>query len=190
MKKLFLVFLCFAYLSPVFSTEAGDEKSKPIKNGLAKFSSDFLIQVASLQEDGLSKPFNSGGLLVLLSIPLTQLGKNFWLHGQVGTGVNYLGLTINQPDTAFSRLSFPFPVLLRLLKAMNRSITGEVFGGVIYRPFFYDSRDNTSGGFQSVKEGVLKPEVGFGFRFFLSPNVRLNTRASFFYLACGIEWLL
>lgn len=190
MKKACVLFLCLLCLTPIFSDELDEDENPTPPKGLSKYSLDFLLHVASLQEDGFSKPFASGGLLLLLSVPITRPGKNLSLHGQLGAGINYLSLSITQPDTSFTRLTFPFPVLLRLLKAMNHSITGEVFAGFIYRPFFYDSRPNTSGGFQSITEGILKPEVGFGLRIFLSPSLRLNIRASYFYLASGIEWIL
>lgn len=190
MKKICIFLIAFACLNPIFSNESDDDSPPLPTTGLSQYSADLLFQVASLQEDDLSKPFGSVGLLALLSVPLTRVAKNLWLHGQAGVGVNYLKLSLNQPEITFTRLSFPFPILLRLLKAMNRSLTGEVFAGFIYRPFFYDSRPNTSGGFQPVPEGILKPEVGFGMRFLLSPTVRLHVRASFFYLASGIEFIL
>jgi len=159
-------------------------------SALSRTTLSALAQTPALREDLFNRRFQSFGPLFSLSFLLTQLGKRTYLHGETGLGVIYSQLQLSNPNTEFTHLEFPLPVLLRLMHALSSRVTGEVFAGAWVRPFFYDSRDNTSGGFQTLKEGWILPDAGLGLRVYLTPSSRLRTRASYLYFSLGLEFLL
>lgn len=157
--------------------------------GLAKLSISTLMHTVSFREDLFNRSFGTWGTLFLASIPLTRLAKSAWLHGELGLGVSYVKASLIQPVTTFTHLEFPIPITLRLLFALSRKVTGEIFAGALYRPLYYESRPNTSGGFQSFENEKFIPEGGVGFRFPFSSSLRGRIRISYSYLAGGLEFI-
>lgn len=159
-------------------------------SGLARTSMTVQVQTPAIREDLFNRRFQSFGPLFSISFPITQLDKRTYLHGEAGLGLTYSKLELSNPNTEFAHLEFPIPVLLRLMHALGSRITGEIFAGAWLRPFFYDSRDNTSGGFQTLKEDWILADAGLGLRVFLAPSTRLRFRASYLSLSLGLEFLL
>ena len=178
-------------LSPLSSKpQESEEKESSSKTGLSRYSLTILVQTISFNQTTFYRSFKSFGGQLLLSIPITQWASNSWISVETGPGALYSQISLPQPSTEFSRTQFSIPVLLKASKALSRSWTGEIFLGLIYQPYLYDSRDNTSGGFQKNEDEILQPEGGVGLRLFLNPNLRLKIRASYFYLGSGLEILL
>jgi hypothetical protein len=178
-------------LSPHASkSQALEEKNSSPKTGLSRYSLSILVQTISFNQTTFYRSFKSFGGQLLVSIPVTQWASNSWISVETGPGALYSQISLPQPSTEFSRTQFSIPVLLKASKALSRSWTAEIFLGVIYQPYLYDSRDNTSGGFQKNEDEILQPEGGVGLRLFLNPSVRLKIRASYFYLGSGLEILL
>ena len=171
-------------------SEEDSEQKTSSHSGLASSSLSILAYTAALDEDDFNRPFKSLGSFFLISLPLTRIAKPFWLHLEGGLGLTYAKVVLAQPDTGFSRLEFPIPLTLRGLWSVSRVLTLDFFGGINYRPLFYDSRDNTSGGFQAFSENQFKIDGGLGFRFRLSPTSRLRLRASYSYIGAGVEFIL
>lgn len=174
---------------PLKPQEAEETESSP-KTGLSRYSLAVLVQTVAFNQTTFYRSFKSLGGQFLLAIPITQWASNSWISVETGPGALYSQISLPQPSAEFSRIQFSVPVLLKASKALSRSWTGELFLGLIYQPYFYDSRDNTNGGFQKNEENALQPEGGLGFRLFLSPNLRLKIRASYFYFGSGLEILL
>jgi len=182
-------------LSSLSSEKSSEEEKERIRlarieSQLSKTSMSFLLNTAAFHQDTFNRPFGSFGNLFLLSIPVTQLSSTVWLQAEVGLGLTFSKVTLSQPDTSFTHLEFPFPFTVRLLFPFSHKVFGDVFGGIIYRPVFYDSRESSNGGFQTFEEGTIKPELGVGVGFFLTRSLRLRLRASYFYLAAGLELIL
>lgn len=188
-KTQFFLLLCWANLV-LCAAEAGETAPEKKPSGLAKPSLSALIFTPSLETDIFNRAFSTAGFLALFSLPITQLAKSAWLHAETGMGLSYSRVELPQPNTRFSRLEFPVPFSVRLLKAFNKTVTGELLAGVLYRPFFYDSRESTNGGFQAMESGQWRLEGGVGLRFQLSPTLRLRIRATQSFIASGIEWIL
>jgi len=158
-------------------------------SGLAKLSLSALLHTPSFRQDLFNKPFGSGGALVLVSIPITRLAKSAWIHFETGAGLTYASVSISQPETRFTHLEFPIPLTVRFLFALSRKLTGELLAGVLYRPFFYESRPNTSGGFQSFENEKFTGEGGVGLRFPFSPTLRGRLRLTYSFVAGGLEFI-
>ncbi len=157
--------------------------------GLAKWSLSTLIHTASLRQDLFNKPFQSAGTFILVSIPITRIAKSAWIHSELGIGLSYAKVTLTQPDTTFTHLEFPIPLTVRLMFALSRKLTGELLAGVLYRPLYYESRTNTSGGFQSFSENPFTFEGGLGVRFPFSSSLRGRLRLTYSYIAGGLEFI-
>lgn len=184
-------FLLFCWTNIVLcSAEVVEAEPEKKPSGLAKPSLSTLVFTPSLETDTFNRAFSTAGLLALFSLPVTQLAKSAWLHAEMGIGTSYSRVELPQPNTRFSRLEFPIPFSVRLLKAFNKTVTGELLAGILYRPFFYDSRDSTNGGFQSMESDQWRLEGGVGLRFQLSPALRLRVRTTRSFLATGLEWIL
>lgn len=198
MKKSILLF-CGVGL--FFSSLSGGEPLRVKKRSRSQISSsrpsafsrtsfNVHVQTPAIREDLFNRRFQSFGPLFSVSFPVTQLDKRTYLHGEAGLGVTYSKLQLSNPNTEFTHLEFPIPVWLRLMHALGSRVTGEVFAGVWARPFFYDSRDNTSGGFQTLKEDWILVDAGLGLRIYLAPSSRLRIRASYLAVSLGLEFLL
>ncbi|NBV49880.1 hypothetical protein EBR78_01525 [bacterium] len=184
-------FLMFCGVNMVLcSARAVEAEPEKKPSGLAKPALSALVFTPSLETDTFNRAFSTAGFLALFSLPITQLAKSAWLHAETGMGISYSRVELPQPNTQFSRLEFPVPFSVRLLKAFNKTVSGELLAGVLYRPFFYDSRESTNGGFQSMESGQWRLEGGVGLRFQLSPALRLRVRATRSFLASGVEFLL
>jgi len=198
MQKLIgLFFVVGIFYSPLLKAKTlrlknptPEETISTRPSGLSRTSLSVLAQTPAIREDLFNRRFRSFGPMISLSFPLTRLGKRTYLHGEAGLGLTYSKLQLTNPNTEFTHLEFPLPVLLRLMHAFSSRVTGEVFAGAWFRPFFYDSRDNTSGGFQTLKESWILPDAGLGLRVYLAPSSRIRIRASYLYLSLGIEFLL
>jgi len=198
MQKLIGFFLVLGiFYSPLskaktlrLKNQTPEENISARPSGLSRTTLSILTQTPALREDLFNRRFQSFGPVISLSFPLTQLDKRTFLHGETGLGVIYSKLQLSNPNTEFAHLEFHFPVLLRLMHALSSRVTGEFFAGAWFRPFFYDSRDNTSGGFQTLKESWILPDAGLGLRVFLAPSTRLRFRGSYLYFSLGLELLL
>lgn len=198
MRKLIGLFLVLGlFCSPLskaktlrLKNQTPEENTSARPSGLSRTTLSVLAQTPAIREDLFNRRFQSLGPVFSLSFPLTRLDKRTFLHGEMGLGVIYSKLQLSNPNTEFTHLEFPLPVLLRLMHALSSRITGEVFAGAWLRPFFYDSRDNTSGGFQTLKEDWILPDAGLGLRVYLAPSSRLRIRASYVYFSLGLEFLL
>lgn len=187
---LVLSFSAFGKVNPPPEEEKERIRIARLESQLSKSSLSFLLNTAAFHQDTFNQPFGSFGNLFLVSIPLTQLVDTVWLQAEGGVGLTFSKVTLSQPNTSFTHLEFPFPVTARLVFAFSRKVFGDLFGGLIYRPFFYDSRDSSNGGFQALEEGKIKPEIGIGLGFFLTRSLRMRLRASYFSVGAGLELLL
>lgn len=174
---------------PAEKTEEQEEKS-PRPTGLSRYSVTVLPHTSSFNQTTYYRSFKSFGGQILISVPITQWATHSWVSLESGIGALYSKVSVPQPNVDFSRTQFSIPFLAKVSLALSPRWTGEVFVGLVYQPYFFDSRDNTSGGFQKNEEGLFQPEGGLGLRYFLGPSLRLKIRASYLYVGGGLEILI
>lgn len=143
-----------------------------------------------IKENVFDARFTTLGLEILGSFPLIRLGDSFPLFLEFGPGATYSRLSLNQPAVTFSHLFFLVPVRLRAQWRIGGSeVRLEGLGGIQFKPFEYDSRDTTDGGFHSTGDffGSIEPEVAIGLVLPLGERLRLRGYAGYLKLAIGLE---
>jgi len=143
-----------------------------------------------LKENIYDARFSTLGLEILGSFPLFHLTESLPVFLETGPGVTYSALTLNQPQVAFSHFYLLIPVRFRLHWMLgNSQVRFELLGGLQLRPFEYDSRSTTDGGFHSTGSflGSIEPEFGVGIVIPLGERLRFRGFASYLKMAIGLE---
>lgn len=144
-----------------------------------------LSVVTALVEEFPEKRFRAWGDHLSLSIPVWNLGPRTSLHADMGAGFTLIRLTLTQPATSFSHTYIFFPLRARLLYFFSKSLLFEGFLGVLLRPWEYDSRSTTDGGFHSVSAHLLTPDFGAGMSYLLTDSFFLRFAVGYAHLSLG-----
>lgn len=170
-----------------FSSE--EEEASEFRHEESTSFSDPSLQLGIVtplgQEVFPEKRFKAWGDSLTLSLPLWDVGSKTSLHTEFGLGFTLIRLTLNQPAVSFSHTYFFFPVRARLVHSLSRNFLAEGFVGFTLRPWEYDSRSTTDGGFHSVKNQWLTPDFGVGLNYALTRAFFLRFHVGYAHLGLG-----
>lgn len=147
-----------------------DPHEKPPAHGLTESSLSVLIVTPLIKEVFPEKRFTAFGNLVQLSLPVWNLNPEMAIHAEGGFGISAIRLTLTQPSTSFTHLFLLFPLRARGVYAFSERVHLEMLLGILLRPWEYDSRDTTDGGFHSVSSGAFQFDFGTGFSYAFTPS--------------------
>lgn len=163
----------------------------------AKFESaptslSLLLLTPLFKTDVYDARFSTYGLEILVSTPLFRLTDYVPFFIEFGPGFTYSKLSLSQPAVTFSHMYFFLPLRLRTQVVLGSSnVRLDLMGGIQLRPFEYDSRDTTDGGFRSTGSffGSIDPDISAGLVIPVGESYRLRAYVGYLKLAVGLESL-
>jgi hypothetical protein len=169
-------------------TESESSNAAP---GLMEWRLGLLAGTVLGNENLYDKRFSTIVMGPTLSIPIMELSNAVALHAETGIRLSLSRLTVSQPAVSFTHFYFFAPILGRVLFQATPDLEIEGIAGIFLRPWQYDSRSTSDGGWQSVEGvSVVEPEIGAGFLYRLSNSTRIQLRASYQFVLAGVEFLL
>ena len=141
----------------------------------------FLIVTPLINETFPEQRFTAFGNLIQFSQPIWNISRQMALHVEGGAGVTLIRLKLSQPTVNFTHYYFLFPIHLRGIYMLNESMGFEIHLGLLLRPWEYDSRSTTDGGFHKVTSKVFNLDFGMGMTYALTPT--------FFFRLIVLYWI-
>lgn len=196
--KLLLCILFFSNGLLLFADEppllTPKRRAKPVvveETRTSRSRLEFLVLTPLGKEDFYESRFSTFGGGALFSFPFFHFDSGIDLYGSLGLLATLSKLSLNQGTTQFTSLYLQFPLLVRGVYPLNEKMQVGGFAGVALRTTRYDSRNTTDGGWQKVSGGdFFQPEVGAEFNYRVSSSLWVKLKASYLFLALGLELAL